>query len=145
MLSFFTFMQSNTMNIEPYVAVSGMPGIYKIVNSRSNGLVVEDLDSGKVKFCPTRKHQFTPLGTVAIYTLDDTEPLNVVFQTMLDKQSSLPPVPHNSKNHELFEYFEGILPNWDEDRVYASDIKKIIKWYNFLNERNLLTTSDEEE
>jgi len=133
------------MNIEPYVAVSGMPGIYKIVNSRSNGLVVENLDDGKVKFCPTRKHQFTPLGTVAIYTLDDTEALSTVFQTMLDKQATLPPVAPNSKNHELFEYFEQILPNWNEDQVYASDIKKIIKWFNYLNERNLLISSDEEE
>ncbi len=133
------------MNLEPYVAVSGMPGIYKIVNSRSNGLVVEDLDSAKVKFCPTRKHQFTPLGTVAIYTLEDTEPLNEVFKTMLEKLDSIPPVAPNSKNHELFEYFEQILPNWNEDQVYASDIKKIIKWFNFLNTRGLLTTSDEEE
>jgi len=133
------------MNLEPYVAVSGMPGIYKIVNSRNNGLVVEDLDNAKVKFCPTRKHQFTPLGTVAIYTLDDTEALSTVFQTMLDKYASLPPVAPNSKNHELFEYFEQILPEWNEDRVYASDIKKIIKWFNFLNERKLLLSSDEEE
>jgi len=133
------------MNLEPYVAVSKMPGIYKLVNTRSNGLVVEDLDSGKVKFCPTRKHQFTPLGTVAIYTLDDTEALSTVFQTMLDKHASLPPVPPNSENHELFEYFEQILPNWDEDKVYASDIKKLIKWFNFLNERNLLVGGDEEE
>ena len=133
------------MNLEPYVAVSGMPGIYKIVNSRSNGLVVEDLDTSTVKFCPTRKHQFTPLGTVAIYTLEDTEALAVVFKTMLDKFDTNPPVPPNSKNHELFEYFEQILPNWDEDRVYASDIKKLIKWFNFMKERNLLTSSDEEE
>lgn len=133
------------MNLEPYVAVSGMPGIFKLVNSRSNGLVVEEIDTGNVKFCPSRKHQFTPLGTVAIYTLEDTEELKVVFQTMLDKLDSHPPVPPNSEKHILFEYFEQILPNWDEDKVYASDIKKLIKWFNFLHERKLLSSSDEEE
>jgi len=133
------------MNLEPYVSVSGLAGVFKLVNSRQNGLVVEDLDTGKVRFCPMRKHQFTPLGTVAIYTLEDTEELKVIFKTMQDQMASNPPVKTNAPDHEVFEYFEKILPNWDEDRVYSSDVKKIIKWFNFLNERNLLTASDEEE
>ena len=133
------------MNLEPYVAVSGAPGVFKLKTPRSNGLVVEEIDSGKVKFFSTRKHQFTPLGTVAIYTLEDSTELKIIFKTMLDQISNNPPVSPKSPNHEIFEYFEKILPDFDEDRVYISDIKKVIKWFNFLNDRSLLSGSDEEE
>jgi hypothetical protein len=133
------------MNLEPYVAISGAPGVFKLKTPRSNGLVVEEIDTGKVKFFATRKHQFTPLGTVAIYTLEDSTELKVIFNTMLEQMADNPPASVKSPNHEIFEYFEKILPNFDEDRVYISDIKKVIKWFTFLNERNLLEASDEEE
>ena len=133
------------MNLEPYVAVSGAPGVFKLKTPRSNGLVAEEIDTGKVKFFSTRKHQFTPLGTVAIYTLEDSTELKIVFKTMMEQMTDNPPVSVKSPNHEIFEYFEKILPDFDEDRVYISDIKKVIKWFNFLNDRNLLEASDEEE
>ena len=133
------------MNLEPYVAISGKPGIFKLITSRSNGLVVEDIDSEKVKFFSTRSHQFTPLGTVAIYTLDDSVELKLIFETMLDQYGDNPPPATSAANHELFEYFEKILPEFDEDKVYISDIKKVIKWFNFMKERNLFLASDEEE
>ena len=133
------------MNLQPYVAVSGAPGVFILKTPRSNGLVVEEIDTGKVKFFSTRKHQFTPLGTVAIYTLDDSTELKKVFQSMLDQMAENPPVDTKAPNHELFEYFEKVLPDFDEDRVYISDIKKVIKWFNFLNSRDLLSASDEEE
>lgn len=133
------------MNLEPYVAVSGVRGVHKLITSRSNGLVVEDIDSGKVKFYAMRKHQFTPLGTVAIYTLSDSTGLSIIFDTMLAQISENPPVKTNAEDHLIYEYFESILPDYDEDRVYLSDIKKVIKWFNFLHERNLLIASDEEE
>jgi len=133
------------MNLEPYVAVSGAPGVFKLKTPRSNGLVVEEIDTGKVKFFSTRKHQFTPLGTVAIYTLEDSTELKTIFKTMMEQLADNPPVGLKAPNHEIFEYFEKVLPDFDEDRVYISDIKKVIKWFNFLNDRKLLETSDEEE
>lgn len=133
------------MNLEPYVAVSGHGGVFKLVTARNNGLVAEDIDSGKVKFFSSRKHQFTPLASVAIYTLEDSVELKEIFKTMTEQMAKNPPVKTNSPNHELHEYFEKILPDFDEDRVYISDIKKVIKWFNFLNERNLLLGDDEEE
>ena len=133
------------MNLEPFVAVSGAPGVFRLKTPRSNGLVVEDIDTGKIKFFSTRKHQFTPLGTVAIYTLEDSTELKIIFETMLLQMGENPPVSTNAPNHEIFEYFEKILPDFDEDRVYISDIKKVIKWFNFLNDRQLLNTSEEEE
>ncbi len=133
------------MNLEEYVAVSGMSGVYKMVANRNNGLIVADLDTGKRKFAAARKHQFTPLASIGIYAGDDTEELKVVFSSMLEKYETIPPVPTNASGEEIYDYFRQILPNFDQDRVYVSDIKKVIKWFNFLNERNLLSLAAETE
>lgn len=133
--------------IDKYVAVSGLSGIYKTSSTRNNGLLIEDMDSGKTKFISMRKHQFTPLGTVSIYTSDDTEELKKVFQNMLDQFDDNPPPATNSKNEVLFDYFEDILPTYDKDQVYVSDVKKVIKWFQFLKERSFFDdeATDEEE
>lgn len=125
------------MTIDELVAISGMPGLYKIGTSRSNGMIVEDIDSGKSRFISMRKHQFTPLGTVAIYTEMDATELSIVFETMAEKEASMPIPSVNSSSNELFEYFEEILPDYDRDRVLVSDVKKVIKWYLFLKKREL--------
>ena len=132
------------MNIKDIIAVSGVPGLNKLVNSRNNGLVVEDLDTGRSKFYSIRKHQFTPLETVAIYTMMDTVELKEVFKTMMERSDELPIVSVKAPAQEITTYFEEILPDYDRDRVYLSDIKKIIKWYNKLKEKGFLA-SDEEE
>ena len=134
------------MNLEPYIAVSGEGGLFKLIATRSNGLVLENLDSlGKSKFYSTRKHQFTPLGTVAIYTLDDSTPLVDIYKTMLSKMGDLPPVSVKSERHVIEEYFDQILPEYDEDKVSLKDMKKVIKWFIKLRDHNLLVDSDEEE
>lgn len=134
------------MNLEKYIAVSGLPGIYELVTTRNNGLVVADLDSGKTKFCTMRKHQFTPLGSVAIYTYGDAVEMAEIFKTMEAKKGDHPILPPSAPASDLFDYFEQILPDFDRDRVFISDIKKVIKWYNFLNERKRLDfTASEEE
>jgi len=129
------------MNLENIVAVSGMPGLYRMAGSRSNGLIIEDFDTGKKRIASIRKHQFTPLESVSIYTLADTAPLTEVFQKM-DGADAIP--DPKSDALKLQEFFEGVLPNYDEDKVLTSDIRKIIKWHSFLKERNLMK-SDEEE
>ena len=134
------------MNLENYIAVSGLPGLFKLVNSRNNGLIVSDIDTGKSKFVSIRKHQFTPLATVAIYTYDDATELKIIFRTMLEKFEENPPVSIKEQSSVIASYFGSILPDYDVDRVQISDMKKVIKWFNFLNERNLINLdSDEEE
>jgi len=132
------------MNLESFVAVSGESGLFKLVASRNNGLVLESLTNGKTKFYSVRKHQFTPLGTVAIYTLEDTSPLSDVFSTMLEKKDEMPPVDTKSENHVIEEYFESILPEYDEDKVSVKDMKKVIRWFNILLEKGLLESGEEE-
>ena len=133
------------MNLESYIAVSGESGLFKLVASKSNGLILENLDNlGKAKFYSVRKHQFTPLGSIAIYTLEDTSPLEDVFKTMMEKLPTQPPVPVKSERHIIEEYFESILPEYDEDKVSVKDMKKVIKWFNVLHEKGLLVSSEEE-
>ena len=126
------------------IAVSGVAGLHKLVSSRNNGLMLEDLDSGKTRFYSVRKHQFTPLETVAIYTMMDTVELKEIFNSMRTKAAELPIVAANAPSSEIIGYFSEILPDYDRDRVYLSDIKKVIKWYRKLEEKGLLI-SDEEE
>lgn len=121
------------MNLEELVAVSGLPGLYKMAANRNNGLIVEDLETGKRRFASARKHNFTPLASIGVFTEDgDSVPLKDVFRNMKDQMQDNPPVDPNADREELFEYFEDILPTYDKDRVYPKDIKKIITWFDFL-------------
>ncbi len=134
------------MKLEKYIAVSGMSGLFKLVSTRNNGILIEDFDNNSTKFVSTRKHQFTPLGTIAIYTNEDSVELEKVFKSIHDLKDEVGLVSLNSNSNELREYFTKILPDYDPDRVHISDIKKVIKWYNFLEERGLMVfESDEEE
>ena len=133
------------MNLKDIIAVSGISGVFKIAGNRNNGLIIEDLDTGKKKFAPSRRHQFTPLESIAIYTDDDSTELSKVFSNMMDQLEDNPPVNPNSKPEELREYFADVLPDFDRDQVSSGDIKKVIKWFIFLNERNLLSQEEEVE
>jgi len=129
------------MNLEKIVSISGPSynGIYKVAANRKNGLIVEDLENGKRKFIAARRHQFTPLNSVGIYTDDgETVDIDVVFKKMMEQEADNPPVAASSKEEELREYFMDVLPNHDKDQVYARDIKRVIKWYNTLKKHGLL-------
>ena len=133
------------MKLDDLVAVSGMSGVFKLAANRNNGLIIEDLDNGKRKFAPARKHQFTPLASIGIFTLDDSTELKIIFRTMVEQMENNPVPSANGSSKELHTYFRLILPDYDEDKVHTSDIKKVIKWFNFLNERNLIDMEDEPE
>ena len=93
------------MNLEKLVAISGRSGIFKMAANRQNGLIVQDLDNGKKFFAPSRKHQFTPLESISIYTNDQesTAELKHVFNSMLEQLESNPPVQDSAK--EIFSFF----------------------------------------
>ncbi|MEM6963480.1 MAG: DUF5606 domain-containing protein [Bacteroidota bacterium] len=133
------------MKLDDLVAVSGMSGIFRLAANRSNGLIIEDLDTGKKRFASARKHQFTPLASIGVYTFEDSTELKIIFRTMMDQTEGNPIPAVGSSSAVLHEYFRKILPDYDEDKVHTSDIKKVIKWYNFLNDRDLVDLEDEEE
>lgn len=126
------------MDLKKFIAVSGLPGLYKLVATKANGLVVADPDSGKTKFCSVRQHQFTPMETVAIYTYEDSIEIADVFANMM-RNIGEHPIPSTKASHQdLQDYFSIIIPEYDRDRVFHSDMKKVIKWYNFLDERGVI-------
>ena len=134
------------MNLKEFVVVTGLPGVQKIVSTKNNGMVVGDLDTGRTRFASIRKHQFSPLETISMYTDDDDSvELKVVFKNMLDQLADNPPPIAKASSDDHRAYFTKILPNHDRDQVHISDIKKAIRWFNFLNERGLLAGGEEDE
>lgn len=127
------------MILDKYLAIAGVPGIHKLVASRSNGLVIEDRREGRTRFVPVRQQQVTPLGTVSMYTdsEDGLIPLGEVFQRMLDSMAEAPPVPVESPSDVLRDYFTRIVPEHDPDRVRIADIKKCVKWFGFMLEKGV--------
>ena len=129
------FKNKNNMDIKNLVVVSGLSGVHKIVSPRGSGLIIQDMISGKRKFVSIRKHQFSPLESIAIFTDDgESTELKNVFRNMLDQIEDNPPISPKSSSSELREYFLDILPNHDQDQVHIKDIKKIISWFTFLND-----------
>jgi len=134
------------MKFTEIIAVSGLPGLYTVVTERKGGIIVENLEDGKRKFAPARKHQFAPLESMAVYTEDgDAKPLREVFDRMQQQQEDNPAPNHNESKDRLFDYFEDVLPTYDKDRVHASDVKRLLKWYHFMLANDLFKDLTEEE
>jgi hypothetical protein len=134
------------MKLKNIISVSGESGLFELVDSKNNGVILKSPLSGKVKFYSARIHQFTPLETIGIYTDTDTAELSDIFNTMKSKESSLPVPSVKDSGNKIMDYFVQILPDYDRDRVYASDVKKVIKWYNAMKECGFMKfQSDSEE
>lgn len=133
------------IEVKNMVAVGGLSGVYKLITARNNGLIIEDFDTKERRFVPTRQHQFSPFETISIFTDTDAAALGDVFQNMKNQIEETPVPSEKSSSAELRNYFITVLPEHDRDRVHISDIKKVIKWFNFLNSRDLLKEKVEEE
>ena len=132
------------MKLDNLIAVSGLPGIYRMAANRSNGLIIEDVKTEKRRFASSRKHQFTPLESIAIYTDDgDSTELKNVFRNMQQQLEDNPPPEGSASAEDLQEYFADVLPNYDRDRVFNGDIKKLIKWFNYLQDSGLLSDTED--
>lgn len=122
------------MKLDNIISVTGMPGLYKLLASRPNGLLIESFDTNKRQFVSGRKHQFTPLVSIGIYTYTDVESLDVALQKINDTESTTPLPDPNDKADTLRAWMRMIVPQHDEDRVHINDIRKLIKWYLFLKQ-----------
>lgn len=136
-----------TVDLEKLVAVSSVNGVLKLVATKNNGLVLQDIDTDKKRFYSSRKYNFTPLESIAIYVDTDEEsvPLGEVFGIMKGQLETNPTISIKSDSDDLKAYFEKVLPNYNKDQVYVSDIKKVIKWFDFMSERDLLNEKVETE
>lgn len=131
------------MELADIAAITGMPGLYKIAARRNDGLIVTSLIDNKTQFVSGRKHLFTTLDNITIYTQEDTTPLKEVLAE-IKKQESKNPLPDGKEDAKLRSWFEVILPTYDREKVYVSDLKKLVKWYGILDAQKLIEelTSD---
>ncbi|MEM7382145.1 MAG: DUF5606 domain-containing protein [Bacteroidota bacterium] len=133
------------MSLEKILSIGGKPGLFKLLTQTRTGFVAESLLNGK-KITVGINNNVSVLSEIAIYTLDEELPLREVFQKIKEKENgSKTSVGHKEDKLKLEEYFFEILPNYDEDRVYPSDIKKVIQWYNILHEQGITEFKEESD
>ncbi|NND89144.1 MAG: DUF5606 domain-containing protein [Flavobacteriaceae bacterium] len=131
------------MSLEKILSISGKPGLYALKTQTRNGFLAESLLDGK-KVNVSARHNVSLLSEIAIYTLSEEVPLREVFSKISEKEDGGQAISHKSSKVELEEYFFNVLPEYDEDRVYASDIKKVIQWYNLLQKNGITDFSEAE-
>ncbi len=139
------------MSLDKVLAISGKPGIYSLKTQTRSGFVAESLVDGK-RLSVGIRHNVSILSEIAIYTLSQELPLREVFQKIKEKENGAQTISHKVSKDELEAYFFDLIPDYDEDRVYPSDIKKVVQWYNILQKNDMLdfeepdaNATDEEE
>jgi hypothetical protein len=133
------------MSLDKILSISGKPGLYQIVTQTRTGAVVESLNDKK-RITVGAHSNISILSEIAIYTLSEEVPLRDVLKTVKDKSNGeQTAISHKASKDDLEEFFFDVLPNYDEDRVYPSDIKKVIQWYNILQKNNLLESLEAQE
>lgn len=128
------------------LAITGKPGLYKLVSRGNNHLIVESLVDGK-HFPTFARDRIISVADVSMYTTGDDKPLNEILTTIYEREKGQVCSfdPKKATNDELREWFEGVLPDFDRDRVYPTDIKKLVQWYNILINAGITDFSIEEE
>lgn len=133
------------MSLEKIMSITGKPGLYELKTQTRTGFVAESLTDGK-RITVGIRNNVSLLSEIAIYTLKEEVPLREVFEKIKQKENGGPAsVNPKDGNDALEEYFFEILPDYDEDKVYASDIKKIIQWYNLLQAKGITDFSKPEK
>jgi len=122
------------MDYNRIVAVTGLPGLYEAISSKSDGAVVRSLEDQSTKFVSARIHNLSHLESIEVYTTGENVSLADVFTSMKDNKAQL---PDTKDNKAVKKYFETVYPSLDLDRVYASDMKKMIKWFEVLEANNV--------
>ncbi|WP_340114903.1 DUF5606 family protein [Maribellus mangrovi] len=126
------------------LAISGQSGLFKLVAESKNNIIVESIETKKrLPVYSTAK--VSALEDIAIYTYEGDTPLKEIFKAISEEEEGGPAISHKASGAELKSYFEKVLPDYDQDRVYTSDIKKVLLWYNTLQENQMLDFSEEEE
>jgi hypothetical protein len=123
------------------LSVSGQPGLYKMIAESKNNIIVESLET--LKRMPVHStSKISALEDIAIYTDNGDVPLKEIFKAIYDKENGGPAINPKATVNELKSYFEKVVPDYDKERVYVSDIKKVISWYNVLQDKGLLDFSE---
>lgn len=132
------------MDIKGIISISGKPGLHKVISQTKNGLIAESLIDNK-RFPVYSNQQISALEDISIYTYEDDILLSEVFGKLYEIEGGKESINHKSSAAELSAKVEEALPNYDKERVYSSDVKKIVQWYNLLIKNDLLKPAVKEE
>src|SRR5687767_15723743 len=131
------------MEYAKIVAVTGLPGLFELVSSKSDGAIVRSLDDKSTKFVSSRIHNFSHLESIEVYTVQDNVNLVDIFNAM---DTSGEKLPDEKDNAAVKKYFEKVFPDLDFERVYNSDLKKMVRWFAILKDHKIeIKLSEPEE
>ena len=133
-----------TIQLKDILAISGKGGLFKFIAQARNGIVVESLEDQKRHVAPATA-RVSSLEDIAIFTIEEEIPLADIFFMIHEKSDGKETTSHKAQVEELKSKFKELVPEYDEDRVYVSDIKKVFQWYNQLHSHELLEVIDKEE
>ena len=133
------------MEYNKLISVTGFSGLFELVTSKTDGAVVRSLEDNTTKFVSSRVHQFSHLESIEVYTADENVNLAEIFKAM---DASTEALPSEKDNKAVKGYFEKVFPSMDFERVYSSDMKKMVRWFGVIKQQNIeivLPEMDEEE
>lgn len=133
------------MEYNKLISVTGFSGLFELVTSKTDGAIVRSLEDNTTKFISSRVHQFSHLESIEVYTTDENVNLADIFKAMYASAEAL---PSEKDNKAVKSYFEKVFPSMDFERVYSSDMKKMVRWFGVIKQQNIeivLTEMDEEE
>lgn len=133
----FVKLQISTM-LKEILSISGRPGLQKLISNSSNAIIVESLIDGK-RFPAYSNSKIIALEDISIYTENEDLPLKDIFKRIYLREEGKQALSHKEATEKVISYFEEIVPEYDKDRVYTSDMKKIIQWYNLLIDKGMLS------
>tara|TARA_B100000965_G_C19176411_1_gene576944 strand:+ start:102 stop:539 length:438 start_codon:yes stop_codon:yes gene_type:complete len=125
------------MNLEGILYVSGKPGLFKVVSNTKNTVIIESLTDKRRRPIHSQT-QANMLEEIGIYTYNDTKSISDIFDKIAEKENGDKTISHKSSENELTSYFREILNDYDEEKVYLSDIKKVFQWYNTIHNAGLI-------
>lgn len=132
------------MDYNKIVSVSGLSGLFEMLSSKADGAVLKSLEDNTTKFVSSRQHNFSHLESIEVYTTKENTNLAEVFEAMKKSEIKIPDDKATSK--DLKAYFEKVFPGLDHDRVYTSDMKKMVKWLGILTKNKIeISVKSEEE
>jgi hypothetical protein len=133
-------------DLREIASIAGMPGLYRIVAPTRSGIIVESLAETPVRSVAQARNRVSILHEISMYTNDEesTVPLEEIFDRVRTQYGDTLPVTSKSSNPELAKFMESVLPDYDQDRVYASDMKKLVQWYSLVSKFVPYTEAKEE-
>lgn len=132
------------MDLSKILSIAGKPGLYKVESQSNRGVVVSSIQDSK-KMAIGQTQRVSTLSDISIYTIEGDEPLKDIFEKIYERTEGKAVDIDIQNKQDLRDFFLEVVPDHDEERVYASDIKKMIKWFNLLLEKEMLDFSESEE